>query len=347
MQYIKPLNEWIEIHPDFLFELSNNSTLYHRSLKKLKVGDKISPNISKDGGHWLKQKLAEVALEHLRKKEFPNRPSRFTSIYSSVIPRSRFVDKGYLYAIKPIGNMFITNSMFIDIINRDFDRNIYSLDGYGNEEVMRMSKLAKEGDESALDQLLWYLPPEADSYWKGTERGDMIDLEVLSDGAVVTEVIPDTKRLKINQTVTVVEEGLIARLDLYFNSRHNTNKIFTSDEIQDFINNVKENIFIDHKIDRDRVEQGKGLDGSDVHSISLQGTLKKGSKLKLTYVVNSILYKTNNDFGSSRQSRYKKLMFDFWLDKKIYRRGDDSPHFRFEATDNLNTHTFDMSKYLK
>jgi len=49
-----------------LFELSENSTLYHRSSKKLKVGDIIKPKKIK-GSHWLEQNEMELALEHLRK----------------------------------------------------------------------------------------------------------------------------------------------------------------------------------------------------------------------------------------------------------------------------------------
>ena len=79
---------------DALFELSNNSTLYHRSPIKLSVGDTIVPN-RKGGTHWLESKGCELALEQLRKQKYKDRPSRFECIYATAIPRSRFVDKGY------------------------------------------------------------------------------------------------------------------------------------------------------------------------------------------------------------------------------------------------------------
>jgi hypothetical protein len=92
MKNVKSFQEFI--NEQLLLELSSNSTLYHRSPIKLKVGDKIQPRKNKEGQHWLQSSMMEVALEELRKKEFPDRPSRFECIYASPYPRSRFVDKG-------------------------------------------------------------------------------------------------------------------------------------------------------------------------------------------------------------------------------------------------------------
>ena len=122
-------------------ELSNNSTLYHRTTEKLKVGDIIKPNKTK-GTHWLEKNNMELALEGLREQKYSKKPSRFSCIFSSVIPRSRFVDKGYLYTIRPIGKMHMPDSTLIDQMDRKFNDNF--MDSYEYYKDMLKTNYKKQ-----------------------------------------------------------------------------------------------------------------------------------------------------------------------------------------------------------
>ncbi len=139
-----------------LTEISENVTLYHRSEYPMKVGDVIKAKKDEDGKHWLEHIPSEIGLEYYRREKFPDKPSRFTCVYSSVVPRSRFVDKGTLYVVKPRGKIHVANSAIIDKFHDDFDRR--------NENYEEMRRLAKEKPE----ELEWYINHfDAERYWKG------------------------------------------------------------------------------------------------------------------------------------------------------------------------------------
>ena len=333
-----------------LFELSENSTLYHRSIKKLKVGDVIKPRKIK-GSHWLEKSEMELALEQMRKESYPHRPSRFDCVYTSPHPRSRFLDKGDLYVVRPVGNMFMTDSTLIDDIGEQFSRWFYSYDGYGLSDYERpkIIKLANQGDERALKELVYGLPYEANLYWQGKGTQYIKDLEILSDSAVVTEVpVEEIKRLKINQNVKVVEEGLVAWLTIYFNTR-DAKRTFTEEEAIELINQIKNEVYeSDVKIeDKEyaRKRKGEGKDGFDEMTFELKGTLRKGAKLKINYVRSGIAYSTTRrDFDEIPQ-RYTNISYDFYIKRKLYKRKDSAPYFRFESHDFLNRGVWDMSKF--
>lgn len=333
---------------DMLFELSQNSTLYHRSSKKLKIGDKIFPKLKK-GSHWLELKSMEIALEYLRQKEYSNRPSRFSCIYASVIPRSRFIDKGYLYAIKPVGNLFMTDSRLIDKLGESFDRNMY--DRYNDfEEHKELIKKAKEGDINALEELRYMLPYDANLYWKGTQKAPIKDLEILCESAIVTEEIEEnTKRLKINQTVKITEEKLYANLTLFFNSKNNAKESFTEEQIQKLVEEIRTTVFSDDvKIeDKEYSRKEKDKHGNQSAVIEFSGILKKGAKLKITYVQSGLTNSTITNWDNEHVKRYSSVMFDFYIGKKLYQRKDKAPLFRFDLNSYRNEKIWDVSKYMK
>jgi hypothetical protein len=108
-----------------LSEISTNTPLYHRSLRKMNVGDAVEIPRDTANKHYLTYKMGELALEEERKETAPDAPSRLNCVYSSLIPRSRFVDKGYLYRIKPTGRIFVADSTLIDVIMERFDNEYY------------------------------------------------------------------------------------------------------------------------------------------------------------------------------------------------------------------------------
>jgi hypothetical protein len=340
-----------EIIPSFasylICELSENSTLYHRSPIKLKVGDTIMPKKDKDGSHWLQSKVSEIALEELRKREYQDRPSRFTCIYATAHPRSRFVDKGYLYAIKPIGKVFMTDSNLIDKIDNDFDRNLeneYSDWDYKLDFI----KKVKAGDKNALSELRYYLSYEADAYWRGTQRGDIKTLEILCESAIVTEEINEAKRLRVNDDVTIDSEGLSARIQIWINSKHNCKRIFSDDEAKELIAKFKSDVFINSSVLKETIKPGEGKDGNTEYYLEGTGVLKPGLKLKITFVQSSLL---KPNAGSSYEDRdptkYTRLMYDLYLDGYLYKRSDEAPLIRFESWDFQNHGVYDFSKFFK
>jgi hypothetical protein len=135
------------------------------------VGDVLTAQVDPaPGKHWLAKKQYEREMEEVRKQQFPNLPSRLDCVFASFHPRSRFLGKGYLYAIKPIGRMHVTDSQPIDQIGR----NSWQDNDYGY-------------DSSLIED-----------YWKGVEhrRGSILDMEVLMDKAEVIEVLDEPKRLQ-------------------------------------------------------------------------------------------------------------------------------------------------------
>lgn len=337
-------NQVLDFNRFCLLELSENSTLYHYSEKKMKVGDVIKPRKVK-GTHWLAKNVEEITLEHLRKTEFSDKPSRLESIYTSVIPRSRFVDKGYLYVVKPQGNFFMTDSTLIDNLGYQFYRELDRQ--YGMNRVSEIQQKIKDKDYYTLEDIKYCLPIEAYTYWEGTQGGDLKDLEVLCDSAVITEGPIEDERLKANKNVEIIKEGLIATMSIYFNSIK-SKRIFSEEEAFGFINKIKEQIFeADVKVDDKeyaRKEKGTGQDGSDEYVFELRGKLRKGAKLKTSFV-NSALY-TKKSY-SDIPKRYNRVSFDFYLDRKLIRRKDQSPSFRFEVFDFANDEIWDISTYMK
>jgi len=102
-----------------LKEVNESTVLYHRSLEELEPGTILDPaDKFTTKGHWLSNNFIEQKLELFRQKFAPDKPSRFNCVYASVIPRSAFLGKGYLYEISPIGPTHTTMAYYIDDMAR-------------------------------------------------------------------------------------------------------------------------------------------------------------------------------------------------------------------------------------
>ena len=327
-----------------LNEISTNTPLYHRSMRKMNVGDAIEiPKEPSSGKHYLASKMGELALEQERLLEAPNAPSRLSCVYSSLIPRSRFVDKGYLYRVKPTGKIFVADSTLIDVIMERFDREYY-------EYISRYEQPERKEIEQDLLQnpskLTNYLPSEAYYYWKGSvpNKNTLRDIEVLSDGAIVTEVVNESEKstpfVTGDDVVVTESDKLKASLDLYINSKtlakgEEVKSDLTEQEINDLLNYIGNEIF-----DGVKSENRYG-------AITFKGYLKKGAKLKIISLASNIRGGRKN----TRKGKYETMMFDFYYNDKLISRNkkvnDKNITHRFTLGSWDNENVYDYSKYLK
>ena len=325
-----------------LREISTDTPLYHRSLRKMNVGDAIEiPKEPSSGKHYLASKMGELALEQERLLEAPNAPSRLSCVYSSLIPRSRFVDKGYLYRVKPTGKIFVADSTLIDTIMERFDREYY-------EYISRYDQPERKEIEQELLQnpskLTNYLPSEAYYYWKGSvpNKDTLRDIEVLSDGAIVTEVVSESEKstpfVRGDDVVVTESNKLKASLDLYINSTtakgDEVKSNYTPEEINDLLNYIGNEIF-----DGVKSENRYG-------AINFKGYLKKGAKLKIISLASNIRGGRDN----TKKGKYETIMFDFYYNNKLISRNkkvnDKNITHRF-TIGFWDNEVYDYSKYLK
>ena len=336
-----------------LNEISTNTPLYHRSLRKMNVGDAIEiPKDLTTNKHSLANKMGELALEQERLLEAPDAPSRLNCVYSSLIPRSRFVDKGYLYRVKPTGRIFVADSTLIDTIMERFDREYY-------EHVSKYDQpLRKEIEQDLLQnpsKLTNYLPREAYEYWMGEKpniaafgKAALRDIEVLSDGAIVTEVVSESEKstpFVMGDDVVVTEsDKLRANLTLYLNSTtakgDEVKSNYTPEEINSLLNYIGNNIF-----DGVKAEPSKYTE----NSYDFLGNLKKGAKLKIISLASNI--RGGRSAYNIAAGKYETIMFDFYVDGKLISRNrinnDKNITHRFTLSRWSNEKVRDYSKYLK
>ena len=336
-----------------LNEISTNTPLYHRSLRKMNVGDVIEiPKDLTTNKHYLANKMGELAMEQERLLEAPDAPSRLNCVYSSLIPRSRFVDKGYLYRVKPTGRIFVADSTLIDTIMERFDREYY-------EHVSRYDQpLRKEIEQDLLQnpsKLTNYLPREAYEYWMGEKpniaafgKAALRDLEVLSDGAIVTEVVSESEKstpFVMGDDVVVTEsDKLRANLTLYINSAtakgDEVKSNYTPEEINSLLNYIGNNIFDDVKAEPSKYTE---------NSYDFLGNLKKGTKLKIISLASNI--RGGRSSYNIAAGKYETIMFDFYVDGKLISRNrinnDKNITHRFTLSKWSNEKVRDYSKYLK
>lgn len=331
-------------------ELSENSTLYHRSLKKMKVGDIIKPKTDKSGKHWLAGIPFELVLEEFRKNNFPDKPSRLSCVYSSAVPRSRFSEKGYLYVIKPIGKMFMTDSTLIDTMADRFSRDV-------SDEWINHGLKMNDVKNSPSTYMRYLDGVDADRYWKGRMYNDVRskinDIEILSESARIIEVVSEDK-LVIGDKVRVLEDGKIyCWLDLYLFHGNMIDKYNRkNDEIfNKFIASVKNMFGTDVKVE---LSTYKDSETERSGRLTLKGYLKKGTKLKILFIESSGFRKyEDGDYG--RPGKYRQMLFGFYLGNKYYERErkneDDFPGYRMQYADFMEHdkkgRAMDISKYLK
>lgn len=311
-----------------LSEISENVTLYHRSKYPMKVGDIIKPKKDEDGKHWTESVPSEVALELMRRKEYPDRPSRFNCVYSSVIPRSRFVDKGMLYVVKPKGKMIVTDSALIDKIHEQFDRRTFD-----SSEFHDHTKLAQivKAEPERLEYFLPYL--EAKQYWEGSNIKRKEDIEVLSDEAVVIEIIDETGKRLTQDKVYIVKEDdkLFFTFRAFGLLKPGTIELEYSDEWKALYHKIVEHIF------------SKVTEQSKYSEWERSGWLRKGLRIKFVNVQSNVT--KSGDEASSPESKqhlgkYKTLEIAFEMDGKWYSSHGEKNDFQFS----LSAHSF-MKNY--
>ncbi len=152
------------------YDVQPGVRLYHRSYVKFKIGDVLTAQKDpKTGQHWLMSHEHEQALERVRKQLHPDLPSRLDCVYASFVPHSRFLNKGHLYVIEPVGKVFVTDSRIID----------------------------------EMAQSRHYRHASVLSYWEGVEpeRWNIANLEALMTSAKVVEVVEEKTRLKFNDVI--------------------------------------------------------------------------------------------------------------------------------------------------
>lgn len=335
-----------------LAEINENTPLYHRSLRKMVVGDAIEIHKEpSDGKQHLTTKMGEIAMEQLRKEKAPNAPSRLNCVYSSLIPRSRFVDKGYLYRIKPTGKIFMADSTLIDITMEKFDGAYYNF--MGNYSQPERKKWESEFIKTP-SKLTGYLPHEAYFYWNGelpslSNKAALRDIEVLSDGAVVTEVVTESEKstpfVKNDDVVVTESNKLRAYLELYLNSDLKTaggtsKPNYTEDEVKKILNYVGTEIFDNVKPETSNYTK---------NAYEFLGYLKKGAKLKIISLASNISGGRNGSIIG--KGKYETMLFDFYMDGKLISRdeqkNDKNISHRFILSKWGNEDIPDYSKYLK
>jgi len=313
-----------------LTEISENVTLYHRSNYPMTVGDLIKSKRSEDGKHWLENIPSEIGLEFYRRKHFSDKPSRLNCVYSSVIPRSRFVDKGILYVVKPRGKIHVANSTLIDEFHEKFDR-----DNPNFEEIRRIAKERPERLEWEIDPFL------AELYWKNDgKKAKREDVEILSESAVVIEIIDDShKRIQPNKTYEVTEAGV---LFFWFKLYSKDFGQPTEREMSVF-NKLKKYLFSD-------LEEDGGLSKTEA-----KGYLRKGLKIK-PQTVRTAMMKSVDDIHSGQKEnlgKYSQISVGFEIGHKWYESYKDKlagMNFSLTAHSFMKRYhkqPWDYGKYLK
>jgi len=311
------------VNESVLNELSHNSTLYHRSMKKMEVGEIIKPKMNDKGSHWLADQPVEKAMELFRKKNFPDKPSRLSGIYCSVIPRSRFKDKGYLYVVKPIGKMLMTNSRLIDEIG---DKWIKEMSDFTDKYVDWKKAMDALNNEITLLHLLDYFT--ASRYWRGTyHNNDMEGIEVLCESAEVTEVINE-EGFQNGDNIIITEDDKV-RTETTIYIEENKPK-----PTKNFINKIK-------KLYNNPVIKETNYDNNTGGNIRITGFLKKDVKLKIIYLQDSMRKRKGkyDDYDVRENYKYIRIRFlpEFTNDEKL------SMDYFYSYTNKIH----DVSKYFK
>lgn len=130
-----------------LNEINKNTILYHRSHDLLNAGDILTPTNEHGNEHWLKSKVTEKYIEEYRQQFAPDKPSRLDCVYCSVVPRSVFVSRRYLYEVKPIGKIHSTLAYIVNEIDNTFHNKIPS--------SFIFKKLGDNPSRSEIDELKW------------------------------------------------------------------------------------------------------------------------------------------------------------------------------------------------
>ena len=263
----------------------------------------------------MEKKKFEKALELFRQKNYPDEPSRFTSVFTSVIPRSRFKDKGYLYVIKPEGKMLMTDSRLIDEMEQDFDREYFDRLEYGFRE--EDEKYLNENPERLSIFLNGLL---ADQYWRGELYGaDKEGIEVLCERAKITEIIERKKEDLIHgDRVIVLEDNKVFAVTHIYFEKEDIKKLKDKEkEIIDFIEGFK-SLYVDPEEKLSVYDENMGGGGN----LEIKGYLKKDTKLKIEYLQSSMSKRKprdEEDYGAREHYKYTRFIFSPYINNKLFK----------------------------
>jgi hypothetical protein len=311
-----------------LDEITENTVLYHRSMDKYKVGDIINPTSKfgsvKDSSHWLSKKFTEKKLESYREKMNPNAPSRFQCVFCTVVPRSAFTGKGYLYEVKPKGKFLATLSYLINKIDNEFDRGRPRGDetmwppekkNYPSDITYQLAYAAYEEKEN--DWAWWSSKDELEKifewYWKGVNVGGGFKknakwVEVLCEQAVVAGVGGEASYdfLKAGDHVELLRD---VTTDHFYGHGSSGNKLLPQDEVQRIVK------------DFNGVKDEKSFVGN-----SWKLTIPKGTKARVKNALvdqNRIKDFNADDYQGPFTTPYRRLNmipdgYDFYFDAHAF-----------------------------
>jgi hypothetical protein len=325
-------------------EIPEKLVTYHRSLKTFKPGEVLSAQkMGETGRHHYQEDWFEIAMEAYRKRYAPDKPSRMNCVFSSFIPRSRFVDRGYLYLVRPQGKILITDSLLIDNNRRRFEDSFYGSSGY--EEFSKAKKRPWDVSAEEAEHLSYDLP-YAGTYWDGMppSQQNLQSAEVLSDTAlVINQLAEDPRRLKVREVVEVTESDKIpAKLDLYFvydtnqDDKGKDTHYHTAEEMDKVADGLVKHLF-------SSVKSSKGEDstwGKPENKLRFHhtiGFLRKGVQLKIGYVQSKLMYKHYDD---SDRGKYSMMSFGFFYNGKWFEKGE---HKRLNPSFSLEYYPYDAS----
>ena len=210
-------------------EILPSTSLYHRSVHEMKVGD-IVTHEKRTNADFYSKKVGELAIEEIRKEFFPQLPSRLTCVFASLVPRSRFYKYGKLYRVKPIGKTHVADSYSVDKIWKEGDR-IYSeyedlMYNYGSTQSEEQKKLQfSQIVKSLAQEESFYIK----RYWKQPTitKDNIENIEVLADQFEVVEVIEETKRVNPGSKISFPFE-----IEVNYDIRVYKYRNYTQDDIQ-------------------------------------------------------------------------------------------------------------------
>jgi len=309
----------------------------------MEVGDVIKPKLDKEGQHWLSKLPFEKAMELFRKKEFPNEPSRFKCIFSSIIPRSRFKDKGYLYTVKATGNMLMTSSRIIDEMGQQFDKDYFEfIERYHGGDYSRGKESINKNPEELLHILDYF---DARRYWEGKTMGvDKEGIEVLSDSAIVTEVIGKSEdQLSKDDVVVITENGKIKlETSIYFKKKKDIALYKDGDpEMTKYVNKFRS---LYDKPEEHLTEYDSSY-GDSGGNLRIKGFIKKGVELKILYAQSSMEKRKSqdeDDYHSRENYKYIRILF-----KPENIGSKEVLKYRLEYFNFFSREIRDITKYLK
>jgi hypothetical protein len=173
-------------------DIQPGATLYHRSRNpNLKAGEVLGGEDAPDAKGPHRNKRVEKVLEEIRKRDFPNAPSRLTGAFATLQPATRFASYGHLYTVEAVGKTLVANSGLIDRMWDEGGR--AESDAMSDYNYKPNEQQQKWVDQAIRRAISW----EATAYWEGArvDKANIRDIEVVAEGLKVTSRVDEEHRL--------------------------------------------------------------------------------------------------------------------------------------------------------